>query len=65
MINLLTTGYAARVSTAFGSLGSVAGAALSPVVYAGGIKRTANDVILNAWKILNFPASDQYHRVFL
>src|SRR5579884_2236585 len=65
MINLLTTGYRARVSTAFGSLRSVAGASLLPVVDAGCIKRTAYDVILNARQVLYPSSADQNHGVFL
>lgn len=65
MINLLTTGYTARVSTAFRSLSSVFGAPLLPVIYTGSIKGAANDMVLDAWQILYAPSADQDDRVLL
>ena len=47
------------------TLGAVLRAALLAILYALGIKTTAHDVIADAWKVLDSPASDQHNRVLL
>ena len=57
MIHLLTTGYEARVSTTFGTLRSVLGAALLSVIDTRGIKTATDDVVLDARQILHSPSA--------
>jgi len=65
MINLLTTGHGARVSTSFRSLGSVLGATLLPVVDPGRIEGSANDVIPDAGQVSDSAATYQHNGVLL
>jgi len=61
----LTADHKVRVSTAFNSLGSVFGAPLLPVINTGCIKRTSDDVVLDAWQILHASPSNEYDGVLL
>ena len=49
----------------FRSLSAVLGTGLTSLSYAGGIKRTADDVVTGTGKVLYTTAADQYYTVLL
>ena len=51
--------------TCFWSFCSVLGTTLATTIYAGGIERTAHEVITYTRKVLYTTAADEYDRVFL